>query len=47
MGNEKPRVCYAREYGVRNLEMTEHRRWYLGFLKWSCCNGYSGIQDCL
>lgn len=29
--------------GVRwNLEMTEHRRSYLGFLKWSCCNRYSG-----
>lgn len=43
MGNEKSRICYAREYDARNLETTEHRRCYLGFQKWSCFKGHSGV----
>lgn len=44
MGNEKPHICFAREHDVRNLEMNEHRRYYLRFQKRSCCNRYSGIH---
>lgn len=39
----KNQIWYAREYDVRNLEMTEHRRYYLRFQKRSCYNRYSGI----
>lgn len=43
LGNEKPQIYCVRDHNVKNLKMTEHRRYYLMFQKWSCCNRYSGI----